>query len=257
MSNLDRAAEPAGVQSVLRALDVLETLADRPGGSTVADISSSTRLPMATTHRLLRTLVDRGYALQLADRRYALGLRLVTLGSAANVLLGSGVEAVLRDLVDELGETANVALFTGYQAEYVAQVPSRHSMRMFTELGRRVDLHCTGVGKAMLARLSADDVAAVVRRRGLPRLTEHTIGTPEELRAELARITSRGFAVDDEEQELGVRCVAVAIEVANLPWLAVSVSGPTARMTDAVIERAAALLQGAATRLAAELDGTR
>ena len=96
-----------------------------------------------------------------------------------------------------------------------------------------------------------------MRERGLPRHTEHTLVTGSGLRTELARIAERGYAVDDEEQEIGVRCVAVAIDAATLPPLAVSVSGPTARMTDPMIERAATLLHEAATRIANDLGRRR
>ena len=92
---------------------------------------------------------------------------------------------------------------------YVAQVPSPHSMRMFTEVGRRVLPHCTGVGKALLSVLPDDQVRAILARTGMPAQTEHTITSPEELVAELAVIRARGYAIDDAEQEAGVRCVAV------------------------------------------------
>lgn len=266
----------SGVQSVHRTLDVFEALAGHGGGCPVAEIAAVTGLPVATAHRLSRTLVERGYLRQLPDRSYALGFRLVPLGAAANVLVGGAVDGVLRELVNELGETANVAVLSGHQAEYVAQRPSRYAMRMFTEVGRRVDLHSTGVGKALLGRLDAATVRVVVRQRGLPRHTEHTITTEIALRAELDRVRERGFAIDDEEQEIGVRCVAVAVEVSPLgdpedngrrvrgggslsrtlgpsSGMAVSVSGPTARMTDAVVARAVPLLRAAAAGLAEDL----
>jgi len=253
VSNPEERAGAGGVQSVHRTLDVLEALAGHGGRLPVAEIAAVTGLPVPTAHRLLRTLVDRGYLRQLPDRSYALGFRLVPLGAAANVLVGSDVDGVLRELVGELGETANVAVLSGHQAEYVAQAPSRYTMRMFTEIGRRVDLHSTGVGKALLARLDTAAVSDVVRRQGLPRHTEHTIVTEIALRAELDRIRGEGYAIDDEEQEIGVRCVAVAVEADALTGMAVSVSGPTARMTDAVVARAVPLLRVAAATLAEEI----
>jgi len=243
----------SGVQSVHRTLDLLEALAGHGGRLPVAEIAAVTGLPVATAHRLSRTLVERGYLRQLPDRSYALGFRLVHLGAAANVLVGGAVHGFLRELVDELGETANVAVLSGHRAEYVAQVPSRYTMRMFTEIGRRVDLHSTGAGKVLLARLDAAAVRAVLRSNGLPRHTEHTITTEIALRAELDRVREQGFAIDDEEQEIGVRCVAVAVEADPLSGMAVSVSGPTARMTEAVVTRAVPLLRAAAAGLAEDL----
>ena len=99
----------------------------------------------------------------------------------------------LLDLVDETGETANLAVLAGDQAEYVAQAPSRHHMRMFTEIGQRVDLHSTGVGKALLSQLGSPDFDDLLDRRGLPGRTEHTITSRVRLHAELERIRSAGF----------------------------------------------------------------
>ena len=240
---------PGGVQSLHRALDVLEVLAARGGQLAIGEIATGAGLPVPTTHRLLRTLVERGYVHQSPDRRYALGARLVPLGTLAGSLVGVDAEAVLSRLVDALGETANLAMLSGSRAQYVAQVPGRHTMRMFTEVGRLVDLHSTGVGKALLARL--DDARALdhVRRIGLAGRTDHTLVTEQSLLADLALVRERGYALDEQEQEIGVRCVAVAVGE-PMPWLAVSVSGPVTRMTDDLVDRAVPLLHAAARELA-------
>lgn len=248
-------AEPSSVQSVGRTLDLLEVLAARGGRSSIADLAADAGLPAPTVHRLARTLVERGYLRQLRDRTYTLGYRLVPLGAAANALVGSNAEAVLGNVVAELGETANLAVLSGNQAEYVAQVPSLYTMRTFTELGRRVDLHSTGVGKALLARLADEDVHKIVRRQGLARQTPHTITTESALLSDLSMIRTRGFATDDEEQEIGVRCVAVTMTVPELAGIAVSVSGPVTRMTDSVVTRAVPVLHSAAAILADDLAG--
>ncbi len=243
----------SGVQSLHRALDVLEVVADGGRSRSIAEIAATAGLPAPTTHRLLRTLVERGYVRQLPDRRYALGFRLVPLGATAQLQVGADAETVLADLVAELGETANLAVLAGHQAEYVAQAPSRYAMRMFTEVGRRVDLHSTGVGKALLAQLDDTAVAAVVRRAGLERRTPHTVATEAELTAALDDVRRSGHALDEQEQELGVRCVAVPVGTPPA-WMAVSVSGPVTRMTDEVVARAVPLLHAAADRLAASLE---
>ncbi len=108
-------------------------------------------LAPATLHRLARTLVDLGYLRQEASRRYALGPRLFLLAESSSTMLNSVALPHLAHLVDEIGETANLAMLDGDQVAYVAQAPGRHSMRMFTEVGRRVLPHCTAVGKALLA----------------------------------------------------------------------------------------------------------
>jgi IclR family acetate operon transcriptional repressor len=242
-----------GVQSVDRAFAILEAMADADGEVGLSELSEKLELPVPTLHRMLRTLMAGGYARQLASRRYALGPRLITLGESAARLTGSGVRPILADLSAALGETANMAIRDRDEVIYVAQVQSRQtSMRVFTEVGRRVSLHSTGVGKAIMANLSESEVRAIVGRTGLDARTAHTFTKLDQLLAELAAIRARGYAVDEEEQELGVRCFAAAIPQAPVS-AAISVSGPEARMTDAVKERAVPLLQAAAQLVAAGL----
>ena len=150
-------ARPAegGVQSVHRALDVLEALAAAGGTASLGDLAAACGLPAPTLHRLAGTLADRGYLRHMPDRRYSLGSRLVPLGADAHALLGERALPVLRGLAELTGESANLAVLTQGRAEYVAQAPGRHTMRTFTEVGNRVELHCTGVGKALLAAVAA------------------------------------------------------------------------------------------------------
>ena len=242
-----------GVQSLHRALD-LRGGRRRPGRAPdIGEIAVATDVPLPTVHRLLPTLVDRGYMRQMPNRRYALGFRLVPLAATASSMVGADTEACSARLVDALGETANLAILSGSHAEYVAQVPSRHTMRMFTEVGRQVDLHCTGVGKALLAQLDDVRVRAVVRRVGLGRQTEHTLVTEADLLADLNLVRARGYALDEQEQEAGVRCVAVPVGPDPMSWMAVSVSGPVTRMTDELIARAVPLLQEAGRALTSRM----
>ena len=231
-----------------RALDLLDAVGGRSQPMALAEIADLAGLPLPTAHRLVATLVERGYLRRQSDRRYTLGFRLVPLGAAAGALAGSDAQDVLAGLVDALGESANLALLVGDRAEYVAQAPARYSMRMFTEVGRRVELHCTGVGKALLAGLEPDRVAGLLAGAGMPRHTPHTLTTHDALAAELERVRARGYALDEQEQEVGVRCVAVAVGGTGL---AVSVSGPTTRMDEAAVARAVPLLRDAATALEA------
>ena len=203
-------AEP-GVQSVERALDLLEILAEVGGDAGLSELSEQSGLPLPTIHRLMRTLVARGYARRLPSRRYALGARMIRLGEAAGRQLGAGARRHLARVARELGETANLAMLDGEMAVYVAQAASSHSMRMFTEVGRRVHLHSTGVGKALLGELPG---AAGARHRGARR--PRTRDRPDHHRHRRApgrdgRVRERGYAVDDGEQEIGVRCFAVVV----------------------------------------------
>ena len=240
-----------GVQSLARAFGVLETLAELGGEAGLSELAAATGLAPGTIHRLVRTLVDLGYLRQLPSRRYTLGPKLVGLGETAARQFGRWAQPVLAELVAQIGETANLAVLDGDQAVYVAQVPSPHSMRMFTEIGRRVPVHCTGVGKALLSALSPAESAAVVARTGLPAVTPATITDPTAFAAELEVARARGYVLDEGEQETGVRCVAGP--VLGPGSAAVSVSGPTSRMDDATVARIAPLVVAAGRRLSALL----
>lgn len=242
----------SGVQSVERVFELLELVTDAGGDVTLSELASSTDLPLPTIHRLLRTLVSLGYARQLPNRRYALGPRLIRIGEGASRQFGALARPQLKTLVDQLGESANMAVLDGNMIVYVAQVPSLHSMRMFTEVGRRAHTHDTGVGKAILAQLPNDTVRSIVTRAGMPTPTEHSIGDVDSLIAELDRIRERGYAIDDQEQEIGVRCFSMAVPDAPTPT-AVSVSGPTSRVDEAFGERAVPMLRAAAQAISAEL----
>ncbi len=231
-------------------------MADAGGIMGLSQLATQSGLPLPTIHRLMRTLLDLGYVRQEPSREYALGPRLIKLGESATGLIGAWALPHLRTLVDELGESANLAMLDGDQVVYVAQAPGRHSMRMFTDVGRRTSAHATAVGKAVLAQLPADQVTAISRRAGLPGLTPYTITDAEALDTELANVRRLGYALDQQEQEVGVRCVAVALPTASARE-AVSISGPLSRMTEDLIRRAVPLLIVAAANLADELDSNR
>jgi IclR family acetate operon transcriptional repressor len=245
------ATASGGVQSVERAFDLLEMLADAGGALGLSELATASGLPLPTVHRLMRTLVNRGYVRQETSRRYTLGSRLIRLGETSSRLLGTWLRPFLAQLVRLTGETANLAMLDGDEVVYIAQVPSLHQMRMFTEPGRRVRTHCTAVGKALLAQLPPGEARALLEGGGMPAATPATITDPDLLLAHLEVIRKQGYAVDEGEQEIGVRCFAVAVPDAPAP-LAISASGPQARMTD----EAAARIVPALTRIAAEISET-
>ncbi|MGO3023225.1 MAG: IclR family transcriptional regulator [Brevibacterium sp.] len=245
-----------GVQSVERAFGLLECIANSAGSATLSHIAADVNLPLPTIHRLLNTLVNLGVVRQLPDRGYALGPGLVRLGDIAGSQLGAIARPYLRELVAELGESANVATMDGDMVVYVDQVASERQMRMFTEVGRRAHMHATGVGKAILAGLGSEQVRRIAATAGMPTPTEYSIGTIDELEAELGRIRERGYAIDEQEQELGVRCFAMAIPDSPVP-LAISVSGPISRVDQSFADRAVPLLKDAAARISAEMQSGR
>ena len=251
-SQVARAAGDGGgasIQSVERAFEVLEVMAGRGGALTISEIAAATGRPPPSVHRLVRTLVLLGYVRQDASRKYALAPGLIRLGDGAARQYGTWAKPVLAGLVDVIGESANMAVLEGSHALYVAQMAGRHAMRMFTEVGRRVPLHSTGVGKALLSQLGDDEARRALKLAGMPAITDHTISDLEVLIQELAAVRALGYATDEGEQEVGVSCVAVPVP--GTPALtAISFSAPSPRMTPDVIRRAAAALRSAAQTLA-------
>ena len=246
-------ARTGTVQSIERAFGLLETMADHGGRMGLSQLATVSGLPLPTIHRLLRTLVDLGYLRQDPSRQYVLAPRLIRLGESSGAMLGVWAKPHLDRLAADLGESANLAMLDGDQIVYVAQAQSRRAMRMFTEVGRRVLPHCTAVGKAILAGMPPEQVADLLRRTGMPEHTEHTITDPAAFSDALVWVDEHGYAVDDEEQEHGVRCVAVALPDAPAR-LGLSVSGPATRMTDEAIAAAVPLLQAAAASLSRDLS---
>ncbi len=242
-----------GVQSAERAFVILETMADAGGVIGLSQIAATSGLPLATIHRLVRTLVDLGYVRQEPSRQYSLGPRLMRLADSSTKRLGTLAHPYMAQVVDELGESVNLAVLDGEAIVYVAQIqPSRNFMRMFTEVGRRIKPHTTAVGKAILANAPEAEVRDLLKRTGMERSTERTITTPTEFLAELAKVRACGYALDDGEQELGVRCVAVVVPDAPRA-MALSMSGPLPRMSDAAVAEAAPILHRAAAQIGAEL----
>jgi len=243
-----------GIQSIDRAFDVLERLAAAGQPVGISQLAAESGLPLPTIYRLVRSLVANGYVRQDASKRYTLGVRGIILGDAARRSLGPWARPHLEELVDATSETANMAILEGDVAVYVAQAPSRHAMRMFTEVGRRVMLHSTGVGKALLSQLDDTAVRRLVRRGGLVAQTDRTIADERTLLRALAEVRERGYAVDDGEQEVGVRCIAMSVP--RTPGnVAVSVSGPSARIPDDQIEsRIVPALRRTAEALAEQLE---
>ncbi len=246
-------APNGGVQSVERVFEILEIMAAAGGSIGVSALAEAAGLPPPTIHRLVRTLVNRGYVRQLPSRQYALGPKLIRLGESATRLIGAWSRPYLSELVNTTGETANMAVLDGTKAVYVAQVPSAHSMRMFTEVGREVFLHCTGVGKALLTQLSDDTVRSIVARTGLPGQTANTLIDVTALLADLEQSRHRGYAIDEGEQEIGVRCFSVPVP--DAPTLtAISISGPAARVSKESATRIVPLLKRVAAELSTEFD---
>jgi IclR family acetate operon transcriptional repressor len=224
-------------QSVERTLDILETLASNKEDISLSHLCETLNLSISTTHRLLHTLIARGYAAQDKDtRRYGPGPKLLEIAASATnnsrFNLRRIAKAWLQHLTASTGETSNLVEPRGNEIIYIDQVISPRLVRMFTEVGRRSPLYCTSAGKAILAAWTPQQFDAYLLSAELPSWTSHTITSPERLRLEIKQTQQRGFAIDDEEREEGVRCVAAPIfDHAGRCVAALSISGPATRMT--------------------------
>jgi IclR family acetate operon transcriptional repressor len=207
------------------------------GVAGLSDLTAICGLPLPTVHRMLRTLVNLGYVRREPYHEYALGARLIQLGESATQLITRWAKPELETIVDALGETTNLALLDDDRVVFVAQAPGRQSMRMFTEVGRRAGLHCTAVGKAILAALHPEEARKLLNRAGLPGYTTRTIVDLDSMMVELERVRELGYALDEGEQDDGVRCLAVVVPSQPVR-AAVSITGPAIRLTDELVDLA-------------------
>ena len=245
-------------QALSRGLALLEALAATEGGATLTAIAERLALPAPTAHRLLATLEQAGYVQQGPGGEWLVGVRAFRVGSAFLDHRNLVVEAYphLKRLMEQSGETTNLAVIDDGEAVFVEQVQCRELMRMSTKLGARAPLHASGVGKAMLAAMPDDAASAALAKRGLIQHTVRTVTSRERLAQELATTRERGYAIDDEEHADGLRCVAAPIWDENgEAWAAISLAGPTSRITPARVDGLGELVRRIANDITIALGG--
>lgn len=248
-----------GVQSVDRALLLIETLAEDDEGYRLTDLALRTGLSTSTVHRLLTTLEKRRFV--QFDRNgsiWHIGARTFSVGStfARRKNFTTHAMPYLRRLRDQTRETANLAVVDDASIIVLTRIESREIMRSVTKVGGRVAMVASGVGKAVLATYSDEDVHVIIQRQGMPRLTEKSITRPGELLKELQIIRRQGYAVDDEEARIGLRCVAAVVyNDCSEPLAAISVSGMPSRITDERLPQIGKIVCETAAELTAALGG--
>jgi IclR family transcriptional regulator, acetate operon repressor len=254
-------AEPRepGVQSVDRALQIIETLAEDDEGYRLSDLAVRTGLSTSTAHRLLTTLEKRRFVqFDPTCSKWHVGAQSFAVGATFTRRRNVVAQAVpyLRKLRDRTRETANLAVVDDEAIMVLTRVESREIMRSLTKVGGRVAMVASGVGKAVLATYSDAEVGAIIRHHGMPRLTEKSIVRPGDLFKELAAIRRQGYAVDDEEACMGLRCVAaVVFNDCSEPLAAISVSGMTSRVSDDRLPDLGKAVREVAAELTAALGG--
>ena len=256
---LARSTERHSIQSVDRAVSLLEAIAEAGGECTLTQLSHRTQLNISTCHHLLSTLVHRGYVAKVPVRRsYALGARILYLSNAClrQVDLPARAAPFIEKINERTGETVHLAVLQGDAMMKVAKRESRHPVRVDTgTLGKTDAAHATASGKAMLAWLPEDDMHRVLAH-GLTRFTPKTICEWPNLIEALRHVRRNGYAIDDEEYQPGVICIGAAIRDHNGAVVgAISASTPTMRANDEHLSLVREQVCSAVRALSAELGG--
>ena len=223
---------PVGV--LTKVLSIFDLLDRSPDGLQLRSIAEQTKLNKSTAYRFLAHLEKDGYLVREGSGAYLLGPRLVHLGSGSTYQ--STIRRVSRPILEALwhesGETVNLGVLAGRDVLYLDVLESPHDFRLVSKIGMRRPVHCTGLGKAILAWQPARFREELLASTKLDKLTTHTILRSAEMVSELGRIRRVGYAIDNEEAELGARCVAAPVfDSSGLVAAGVSVSGPVIRMS--------------------------
>ena len=263
-----KATDPATakrVSSLTKGLTVLRALAAINNSAGVSQLSRTTGFAKSTVHRLLTDMSDFGIVRQVNDGRYEIGILLFELGSRARAGFDLRATALphLQRLRDETSETA----YLGVGADktppdmeggviYIEKVESTQAIRMTSELGRRNPLYCTSLGKALLAFSDEELIERFLSETALLPRTPNTITEVRRMGSELARVKRQGFAVDDEEMEVGCRCIGAPVFAEGRVVAAVSIAGPTTRVTADSISHLADAVTRAAGRISTAIGAT-
>jgi len=254
-------SDPQGgtVQALDRGLTLLSALA-RDGKGTLSDIATRVGIPPSSAYRLLMTM--QGHGIVTFDdtaQEWMVGVEAFRIGRAFvhRVSVMDAAREPMRHLMRDTGETANLAIADTGSVVFMSQVESHNPIRAFFRPGTRGPMHASGIGKALLAEMSPEEIEAVVAQHGLAEFTPRTLTTPQGLLADLAQSRTRGWAYDDEERYLGMRCIAAPVFNTYSEAVAgVSVSGPAVRFPDAEVAQTAALVREAARSITDLIGGT-
>jgi DNA-binding IclR family transcriptional regulator len=241
---LNQGSKPSNlVQALERAFSILDILGQSPQGISIRDLSSKISLPKGTTHRLLSSLSYFGYVRQDSKtRNYFLGFKLVELGNLllSQLDLRKEAEPFLTDLAERTKETVHMVFLDRGEIVYIDKVELDHNpsgLRMASRVGLRNPAHSSAVGKVLLSHLPEEELNHLIKEKGLTKRTENTITDPIQLKEHLKTVRSQGYAIDDEENEKGIRCVAAPLynEIGKVV-AAISISAPAFRVTKKVIQ---------------------
>jgi IclR family transcriptional regulator, KDG regulon repressor len=234
--------------SVRKALSIINLLADHEDYLSLTEISSALGLTMSTAHHIITSLkLDRFVDQNPETKKYGIGLRLYEIGLSSNYYhrLAETAGPFLERMSAETGESSNLAVLIEGQITYIAQRQSTQMMKTFVQLGSRSPVHCTGVGKVLISQYNIEEIENMVKKQGLKRFTNRTITTIEELLTELELVQKQGYAIDQEEREEGVICIAAPVYSSSQKIVAsISISGPAGRINAMNLSDIVSLLKG-------------
>ncbi len=235
---------------VIRTIAILEALS-RHRSINLESLAKNTGLPKATLLRFLSTLVSLGYVHRDPSDLYSLTLKMFSVGSRGleHLDLINLANPIAQDLCDELGETVHMGVLEEDEAVYVLKKESSFTIRMYSRVGKTIPLYCTAIGKILLSDMSEDELASYLGRVSLKPFTPNTIRGRDQLSLELARIREQGWALDNEEHEMGTLCIGAPIkDYSGSVIAAISVSWPMFRYNEEEHKRnTAAILQASET----------
>lgn len=236
------AEDKNSVQSVERALDIIEAVGTDQRGMGLTEIAEKAGLHKSTAYRITATLVDRGYLMKTEEGRYRIGLKYIEVASCFITGLELQTEArpYVAEVASHLGLTSYLGILDGDKVVYIEKMDGISSMRMFLNIGQKVNAYCSSLGKCLLSNFSKLEIDDIMKDCSFIKFTPNTISSLEELHREIAKVRSRGWAMDDGEYEKGHRCIGAPIyDYRGDIIAAISASGDKHVLTDDRIEEAA------------------
>jgi len=241
-----------------KALSILEIIGNNSNPLTINQLSKLSGTPLSSLYRIINTLTEAGFVSKdTVTRTYSLGLKLLYLGNQVKhqLPLVKIVKPFLEELTEKTGETSNLVVEEGGEAVYVERVDSLNPLRITHMIGKKAPLHATGVGKCLLAWENTQEIIRIMNKTGMPRLTSNTITNLNTLLEELQIVRERRYALDLEECEAGIYCISAPIFLGEEVIAAISISGPSVRLTEEKIQEYIPLLSKAAQEISSVLKG--
>lgn len=243
--------------AVERALAMLEAVAQEPEGLSNADISRKLQMPKSSASYILRTLEKQGYLNRDGSSgKYRVGLKILSLsrGALSGIDVREVALPIMRHLVEQTNLTCHLAILDGPEAVYIEKVEPTGFIRMDTWVGRRMRVHATSVGKALVAHIPQERLEAIISERPMEKRTPKTITTLPKLMKDLERVRTQGFAVDDEENNMGARCVGAPVfNQSGMIEASIGLSGTTNQVNSQTMPRILEHLKNAARHVSMQL----